>query len=332
MAIGIGRRQFISALGGSAFAWPLAARAQPAAIKRIGVFMNLAADDPETHARIGAFLRGLQEAGWAIGRNVQIDYRFATQPDMLAKYTAELLAFAPDVIFANANPCVQQLLQSTHDIPIVFVAVTDPVASGFVQSLSRPGGNATGFISAEFGMSGKWLELLKEIAPSLQRVVVLQDPVAGGSSMAQFAAIQAVAPPFGIELVSLMLNEPAQVEHSISDIARSSKAGLIATRTGASIARRDEITSLAAQYRLPAVYPLRLFVTAGGLISYGPDIVDECRLAASYVDRILRGEKPADLPVQTPTKYETVVNLRTAKELDLTVPQSILATADEVIE
>ena len=326
------RRMFISLLGGAA-ACSVAARAQIAAqMRRIGVFMNLASDDPEAQARVGAFLQGLQEVGWAIGRNIRIDYRFISRQDLLSKYAAELLAFAPDVVFANANPCVQQLLQATHSVPIVFVAVTDPVASGFVQNLARPGGNATGFTTAEFGMSGKWLELLKEIAPSVQRVAVLQDPTAGGSSMAQFAAIQAVAPPFGIELVSLMLNEPAQIERTIADFARSGSAGLIASRTGASIAHREQIISLAVRYRLPAVYPLRLFVASGGLIAYGPDIIDQCRLAAGYVNRILKGEKPADLPVQTPSKYELVVNLKTAKTLGLVMPSTVLSRADEVIE
>jgi len=324
------RRDFIRGIIGSVTAFPLAGEAQQGErVRRVGALINLRPDDSETQARIGAFVQGLQEAGWSIGRNLRVDYRVAPDADRLA---VDLLALGPDVVLANSNPCVQQLLQATHDVPIVFVAVTDPVGSGLVQSLARPGGNATGFITAEFGMSGKWLELLKQIAPSVKRAAFLQDLTAGTSSSAQFAAIQAVAPSFGVELVSIVLHDASQLEKAIADFAHSENAGLIVSRTGASIRHYDLIINLAAQYRLPAVYPLRLFAASGGLISSGPDIVDQCRLAAGYVNRILHGEKPADLPVQAPTKYELVINLKTAKALHLTIPQTLLATADEVIE
>jgi putative ABC transport system substrate-binding protein len=326
------RRQFITLLGGAA-AWPLAARAeQSGGIRRIGVLVNLAADNSEVQARIGAFLQELQEFGWSIGRNVRIEYRWASNQNDLSRYAAELLALAPDVVLANANPSMDALRKLNRATPIVFVAVTDPVGSGFVQSLAQPGGNATGFTTAEFGMSGKWLELLKEIAPTIKRVAVLQDPTSGSSSIAQFAAIQAVAPSLGVDLLSLTLQDDRQINEGVTAFARSPNMGLIATRTGAAISHRDLIVDLALRLRLPAVYPLRLFVTAGGLAAYGPDIINEYRQAASYVHRILRGEKPADLPVQAPTKYETVINLKTAKALGLDVPATVLARADEVIE
>ena len=309
------RRELIAALGGAA-AWPLAARAeQSGGIRRIGVLVNLAADNSEVQARIGAFLQELQEFGWSIGRNVRIEYRWASNQNDLSRYAAELLALAPDVVLANANPTMDALRKLNRATPIVFVAVTDPVGSGFVQSLAQPGGNATGFTTAEFGMSGKWLELLKEIAPTIKRVAVLQDPTSGSSSIAQFAAIQAVAPSLGVDLISLTLQDDRQINEGVTAFARSPNMGLIATRTGAAISHRDLIVDLALRLRLPAVYPLRLFVTAGGLAAYGPDIINEYRQAASYVHRILRGEKPADLPVQAPTKYELVINLKTAKAL-----------------
>ena len=325
------RRKFITLLGGAA-AWPIAARAEQSGIRRIGVLVNLAADNAEVQARIGAFLQELQEFGWSIGRNVRIEYRWASNQNDLSRYAAELLALAPDVVLANANPSMDALRKLNRATPIVFVAVTDPVGSGFVQSLAQPGGNATGFTTAEFGMSGKWLELLKEIAPTIKRVAVLQDPTSGSSSIAQFAAIQAVAPSLGVDLLSLTLQDDRQINEGVTAFARSPNMGLIATRTGAAISHRDLIVELALRLRLPAVYPLRLFVTAGGLSAYGPDIINEYRQAASYVHRILRGEKPADLPVQAPTKYETVINLKTAKALGLDVPATVLARADEVIE
>jgi putative tryptophan/tyrosine transport system substrate-binding protein len=317
------RRQFITLLGGAAAAWPVAARAQQGErMRRIGVLITLAADDPEAQARIGAFLQGMQEFGWTLGRNVRIDYRWARDVNSISRHATELVALAPDVILANANPSVVALQRATPSVPIVFVAVTDPVAASFVEHLARPGSNATGFSTGEYGTSAKWLELLKEIAPSITQVAVLQ----------QFAAIQSVAPSLGVELKSLPLRDVGEIEHILAAFARGSNLGLIATRTQAANLRRDLIIALAARHRLPAVYPLRFFVTGGGLVSYGPDIVDQYRRAAGYVDRILRGEKPADLPVQAPTKYELVVNLKTAKALGLELPATLLARADEVIE
>ena len=242
------------------------------------------------------------------------------------------MALTPDVVLANANPSLSAFQSVSRTIPIVFVAASDPVNSGAVESLSRPGGNATGFTTAEFGMSGKWLELLKEISPSVKRVAVLQDPIAGSASVAQFAAIQAVAPSLNVDLVSIILRDDRQIEKAVTAFAQTPDTALIATRTGAAVRYNDLIVSLAARLRLPAIYPLRSFVVSGGLISYGPDVVDQYRLAASYVDRILKGEKPADLPVQAPTRYELAVNLKTAKSLGLTIPPSVLARADEVIE
>ena len=326
------RREFITLLGGAAAAWPLAARAQqPSGVRRIGVLITLAADDPEAQARIGAFLQGMQEFGWTLGRNVRIDYRWARDVNSISRYATELVALAPDVILANANPSVVALQHATPSIPIVFVAVTDPVAATFVENLAHPGSNATGFSEGEYGTSAKWLELLKEIAPSVTQVAVLQDPQ-NLSSLPQFAAIQSVAPSLGVELKSLPLRDVGEIERIVAAFARGSNLGLIATRTQAANLRRDLIIALAARHRLPAVYPLRFFVTGGGLVSYGPDIVDQYRRAAGYVDRILKGEKPADLPVQAPTKYELVINLKTAKTLGLDIPATLLARADEVIE
>jgi putative tryptophan/tyrosine transport system substrate-binding protein len=263
---------------------------------------------------------------------VRIDYRWAAgDPGRLRSHAAELVALAPDVILANANPSVEVLQQTARAMPIVFVAVTDPVGTGVVASLARPGGNATGFTSAEFSMSAKWLELLKEVAPGVTRAAVLQDPGNPGS-IPQFAAIQSVAPSLGVDLSTIFLRDAGEIEGAVAAFARAPNGGLIATRTSGAIGHRNLIITQAAKLRLPAVYPLRLFVTAGGLASYGPDIVDQCRRAASYVDRILKGAKPADLPVQAPTKYELTINLKTAKALGLTVPDSVLARADEVIE
>jgi putative tryptophan/tyrosine transport system substrate-binding protein len=328
------RREFISLLGGAAASWPLAARAQqPERVRRIGVLMASAADDSESQARIAAFLQGLAQLGWADGRNVRIDTRWATtDPDDLRRHAAELAALAPDVLVAaTGTVTVVPLLQATRTVPIVFVQVIDPVGARFVVSLARPGGNATGFTIYEYGMSGKWLEFLKEIAPRMARAAVLRDP-AIASGIGQFAAVQAVAPSLGVELSPVDVRDAGEIERAVTAFARSSNGGLIVTASALATHHRDLIIALAARHRLPAVYAYRYMVAAGGLASYGPDSIDQYRRAASYVDRILKGEKPADLPVQSPTKYETVINLKTAKALGLTVPDTVLARADEVIE
>ena len=326
------RRAFITFLGGAA-AWPLAARAQqPERMRRIGVLMNLAAADPESTARVTAFAQGLQESGWTIGRNVQIDTRWAAaDADLFRRYAAELVALAPDVILASSSPAMMSLQQLTRTVPMVFVNIVDPVGAGFVESLARPGGNATGFTIYEYGMSAKWLELLKEIVPPLKLAAVLRDP-AIASGAGQYAVIQAAAPSLGVELRAVGVRDAGEIERAITAFARSSNGGLIVTGSPLTLVHRDLIITLAARHRLPAVYPFRYFATSGGLISYGPDTVDPFRRAAGYVDRILKGEKPADLPVQAPTKYELVVNQKTAKALGLEMPASVLARADEVIE
>jgi putative ABC transport system substrate-binding protein len=326
------RRAFIGLVGGAA-AWPLAARAQqPDRMRRIGVLMAGTADDPDWKARIAAFQQSLQQLGWSDRRNVHIDTRWATtKPDDIRKHAAELVALAPDVILAGTGTAtVAPLLQATRTVPIVFAVVIDPVGAGFVDSLARPGGNATGFTIFEYGMSGKWLELLKQIAP-LKRAAVLRDPTIA-SGIGQFAAVQAVAPALGVELSPVDVRDASEIERAVTAFARSGNGGLIVTASALATRHRDLIIELAARHRLPAVYPYRFFVTVGGLISYGPDYVDQYRQAAGYVDRILKGEKPADLPVQAPTKYETVINLKVAKVLGLTVPQSLLASANEIIE
>jgi putative ABC transport system substrate-binding protein len=327
------RRDFIAGLG-SAAAWPLAARAQQSQrMRRVGVFMHLAADDPEGQARLAAFLQGLQEAGWAVGRNLRVDIRWrAADAEQTRKYAAELVALAPDAILsAGGTDNLMALRQANRAVPIVFAAVTDPVVIGVVDSVARPGGNITGFASAEYGMTAKSVELLKDVAPGVTRAAVLYEPTNLGG-LPQYVAIQAVAPSLRVELTPVVLRNPDEIERAIMAFARTPNGGLIVTRLTEAIVHRDLIIELAARYRLPTVYPLRVFVAAGGLISYGPDIVDEHRRAATYVDRILRGEKPADLPVQSPTKYETVLNLKTAKALGLTIPETLLATADEVIQ
>jgi len=329
MAINIERRKFIAALGGSAFAWPLAARAQQAdRVRRVGVLMNLAADDPEGQARIAAFLQGLQELGWTEGRNVRIDYRWhADDADRYRTYAAELVALAPDVILASSSASTAALQQATRTVPIVFAIVVDPVGAGYVASLARPGGNVTGFTLFEYSLSGKWLELLKEIAPNLMRIAILRDP-AIASGIGQFAVIQAMAPPsFGVELSPIDVRDAGEIERGVAAFARRSNGGLIVTASTGAVAHRELIIMLAARHRLPAVYFFRYYVTSGGLISYGPDPTDPFRRAAGYVDRILKGEKAADLPVQAPTKYELAINLKTAKALGLTVPPSLLSTA-----
>jgi putative tryptophan/tyrosine transport system substrate-binding protein len=327
------RREFIGLLGGAAAAWPLAARAQQRErMRRIGVLMTLAADDPESAIRIAAFAQGLQELGWSIGRNVQIDYRWgAGDADRIRRYVAELIALAPDVIFATASGTLAPLQQATRAIPIVFVQVTDPVGAGFVDSLARPGGNITGFINFEYSLGGKWLELLKDIAPHVMRAAVLRDPaVAAGAG--QLGAIQSAAQSFGLEVRPIDVRDPSEIERGVTTFARSSNGGLIVVGSAGSIIHRELIMTLAARYRLPSIYPIRFFVTGGGLISYGPDPVDAYRRGAGYVDRILKGEKPANLPVQMPTKYELAINLKTAKALGLEVPPKLLALADAVIE
>jgi ABC-type uncharacterized transport system substrate-binding protein len=326
------RRKFITLLGGVAAAWPFALRAQQAEpTRRLGVLMNLAKDDPESERRIAAFLKRLSELGWVDGKNLRVDYRWSIDAEMIRKNAAELLALAPNAIMANAPPSVLALQHMTRTVPIVFAAVTDPVVMGIVQSLERPGGNTTGFTSAEFGMSAKWLELLKEIAPGVKRVAVLENPSNPGA-LPQFTAIQAVAPTFQVDVSHIDVGDPGKIERGVADFAHAGNGGLIVTRTSEAIAARNLIVALAAQFRLPAVYPLRVFVAGGGLASYGPDIVDEYREAAGYIDRILRGEKPANLPVQAATKYELVINQKTANAIGLDLPQMLLARADEVIE
>jgi putative tryptophan/tyrosine transport system substrate-binding protein len=327
------RREFITLLGGAAVTWPLAAPAQQGErMRRIGVLMPLAADDPETQPRIAAFQQGLQQLGWTIGRNVRIDYRLsAGNADDARKYAVELAALAPDVILANGSAAVEPLLQATRSVPIVFALVTDPVGSGFVDSLARPGGNATGFLMFEFSISGKWLELLKQIVPTVTRAAVLRDS-ATSTGIGQFAAIQSVAPSLSMEVSPVNVRDAGEIERAVTAFARSANGGLIVTASPLAVTHRDLIVRLAARHKLPAVYSNRFYVTGGGLISYGPDLVDQFRRAADYVDRILKGEKPADLPVQAPTKYELVINLKTAKAFGLTVPPTLLARADEVIE
>jgi putative tryptophan/tyrosine transport system substrate-binding protein len=328
------RRDFIRLLGGATAAWPLAARAQQSnRVRRIGVLMAATADDPDYQARIAAFQQGLQQLGWSDGRNVHIDTRWATtKPDDIRRHAAELAALAPDVILAGTGTAtVAPLLQATRTVPIVFAVVIDPVGAGFVDSLARPGGNATGFTVFEYGMSGKWLELLKQIAPAVTRAAVLRDPTIA-SGIGQFAAVQAVAPSLGVDLSAVDVRDAGEIERAVTAFARSSIGGLIVTASALATRHRDLIIALAARLRLPAVYPYRYFVTVGGLISYGPDFVDQYRQAAGYVDRILKGEKPAELPVQAATKYELAINLKTAKALGLTVPPAVLARAGEVIE
>jgi putative ABC transport system substrate-binding protein len=328
------RREFMLALGGAAAAWPLTARAQQRErMRRIGVLMSAVEGDPIGLEYVTAFAQALAELGWSVGRNVRIEYRWgAGDLDRFRRYAAELVALSPDVVLASAGSIVGALQQASRTVPIVFVTTIDPVGGGWVESLSRPGTNATGFASFEFSMSGKWLELLKEIAPGVKRVAVVRDPsVPAGSG--GLAAIQTVAPSLGVELTPVGVRDAGEIERAIAAFARSSNGGLILVGPTSSVRRHfDLVVALAAQHRLPAVYPNRLFVTGGGLISYAPDSIDQYRRAAGYVDRILKGEKPADLPVQAPTKYELVINLKTAKALGLEIPPTVLARADEVIE
>ena len=323
------RREFITVLGAAA-AWPLAARAQER-MRRIGVLLPAPADDSTFQTWVGAFLQGLGQAGWTIGRNLQIDARWAMTPGDIRRQAAELAALAPDVILAHGASTVGPLLQATRIVPIVFPVAGDPVAAGLVDSLARPGGNATGFLVFEYSLSGKWLEVLKEIAPRVTRAAVFRDPTQGGGT-SQFAAIQAVAPSLRVEVTPVNMRDAGEIERTVAAFAGSPNAGLIMTSGPSSRLHRDLIIKLAARHKLPAVYTERSFVAAGGLISYGSDYIDQYRQAAGYVDRILKGEKPADLPVQQPTKFELVINLKTAKALGLDVPATVLARADEVIE
>jgi putative tryptophan/tyrosine transport system substrate-binding protein len=326
------RREVITLLGGAAV-WPVTARAQQATtVRRVAVLLPATANDAEFQARFGAFLQGLQQAGWSIGRNMRIDARWATADAAeIRKHAAELVALAPDVIVAVGASTVAPLLQMTRTVPVVFPFAADPVGAGFVDNLARPGGNATGFISYEFSLSGKYLELLKEIAPDVTRAAVLRD-AAISTGIGQFGVIQALAPALRIDVNPINVHDASEIERAIAAFARSPNGGLIVTGSGLAAFHRDLIVTLAARHKLPAVYFDRPFVASGGLISYGTDLIDQHRRAAGYVDRILKGEKPADLPVQAPTKYELVINLKTAKALGLTVPDTLLARADEVIE
>ena len=326
------RREFITLLGGTA-AWPLAARGQQSERMRlIGALLPIAKDDPEYQPWIGAFRQALQELGWIEGRNMRLDIRWATaNPGEIRKEAAELAALAPDVILAPGSSTVGPLMQATSTVPIVFPIIADPVAGGFVDSLARPGRNATGFMLFEYSISGKWLELLKQIAPGVTRVAVLGDP-STPTGPAQFGAIQAVAPMLRLEVSAFNKRDANEIEHAITAFAQSPNGGLILTAGGPAFVHRDLIISLAARYKLPAIYYERFFVAAGGLLSYGPDRIDMYRRAAGYVDRILKGEKSADMPVQAPTKYQLVINLKTAKALGLDVPVHLQQIADEVIE
>jgi putative tryptophan/tyrosine transport system substrate-binding protein len=327
------RRQFITLLGGAA-TWPVAARAQQRErMRRVGVLMPLAADDPESQARTTAFVQELAQVGWIAGRNVQIDNRWsAADSERTRRYVAELVALAPDVIVTSSTVSVAALIEATRTVPIVFAGIPDPVGAGFINNLSRPGGNVTGFLLYEYGLSAKWLEMLKQIAPQTTRVAVIRESTAIATGAGQFAAIQTAAPSVGVEVSPINVRAAGEIEHGVTAFARSPNGGLIVTGGPLMVAHRDLMVALAARHRLPAVYTVRFFVTGGGLISYGPDRVDQWRRAAGYVDRILKGEKPGDLPVQAPTKYELVINLKTAKALGLEIPPPLLARADEVIE
>jgi ABC-type uncharacterized transport system substrate-binding protein len=335
MTVTIGRRELLAALGGAAAAWPLAARAQQLEqMRRVGVLMGYAESDAEAQAFIAAFAQGLKQLGWAEGRNVRIDRRWAIPGDAgsLQRRAQELAALAPEVILASNTPATAALVQQTRTIPIVFALVADPVGSGFVANFPRPGGNVTGFISMEPTMSGKWLELLKEVAPAVTRVAFLFNPTTGPYAEYYLKPLTAAGASLGVQVIAAPVRHMSELEPVIAIQARAQNGGLIAMGDAFMNAHRAEITSLAARYRLPAVYPYRLFSDAGGLLSYGSDPNDNYRRAASYVDRILKGEKPADLPVQAPTKYELVLNLKTAKALGLDVPWILQQRADEVIE
>src|SRR5215831_14163275 len=322
------RRDFIKVIAGSASAWPLLARAQQGErVRHIGVLISLAADDKEGQARLAAFLQGLQELGWIDGRNVRVDTRWGGgDGERARKYIAELVALTPDVILASGGSLVVPLLQATRTVPIVFTQTPDPIGAGFVENLARPGGNATGFSLFDYSMGGKWLELLKQIAPGVTRVAVIRDPETP-QGVGQFSAVHSLAPSLGLDVSPVNAREPSEIARTLKAIAQVPNSGLIVTGSNIALVHRDLIIKLANQYKLPTVYPLRLFAVAGGLICYGAEAIEPHKRAAGYVDRILKGEKPADLPVQAPTKYELVINLKTAKALGLTVPPSLLARA-----
>jgi len=327
------RRDFIPLIGGAVAVWPLMARGQQTEqVRRIGVIMNTSEKDPQSAVRVSALVRGLEERGWILGSNMQIDYRWgAGNSNLYRKYAPELVALAPNLILVVGGTAVGELQRATQTIPIVFMGVTDPVNRGLIESLARPGGNTTGFIEYEFGLSAKWPELLKQIAPSVSRVIVARD-ASESSGIGQLTAIQTVAPSFGVDVTPFDSRDAKEIERTLTQVTHGPNVGLIVTLSGSAIANRKLFITLAARYKVPAVYPARYFVTDGGLVSYGPDPIHPFRVVASYVDRILKGEKPADLPVQAPTKYELVVNLRTAKAIGVTIPQSVLVRADEVIE
>jgi putative tryptophan/tyrosine transport system substrate-binding protein len=324
------RRKFITGLGSTVAAWPFVVYAQSDRIRRVGAITSLSSNDPEAQARYAAFLQELQVLGWSVGRNLQIDYFWGGgDSDRNRKNATELVALAPDVILATGSPTLEPLLQATHTVPIVFVQIADPVGAGYVGSLARPSGNATGFTAFEYSIGAKWLELLTEIVPNVKRVAILRDG-ASAAGIGQYAAIQAVAPSFGVELRPIGVSSAPEIEHAIDVFARDANGGLIVTESGPAIVHREQIVALAARHHLPAVYPMRLFVTAGGLISYGQSTIEPYSLAAGYVDRILRGEKPADLPVQAATKIDFVINRKTAEELKLAIPDKLLAIADVI--
>ena len=326
------RREFVTLLGGAVVAWPLAARAQPREpMRRVGILTPLAENDQEGQARVSASVQELQQLGWIAGKNVTIDYRWANSPETMRRRAAELIALAPDVILTSSSPAVAALLEASRTIPIVFALTADPVAAGYVESLARPGGNTTGFTAFDYSISGKWLELLKEVAPRVARVAVLRE-AAAAAGLGMFSAIQALAPSVGVEVRPFDVRDAGEIERTVAVFAEGPNTGLIVISSPGATSRRNLIIEFAARHRLPAVYNFRFWADAGGLISYGPDTIDLFRRAAGYVDRILRGEKPADLPVQAPTKYELAINLKTAKALGLEVPPTLLARADEVIE
>ncbi|MGB8896154.1 MAG: ABC transporter substrate-binding protein, partial [Pseudolabrys sp.] len=327
------RRDFIQLLGGTAAAWPLLANAQQQeGMRHIGLLTGIAGEDVQTKARIAALLQELQKLGWTEGRNFRMDIRAgAGNLTTIRKYAAELVALAPDVIVVSGTTPVTLLLEATHKVPIVFTIVVDPMGAGFVNKLSRPGGNVTGFMLFDYSLSGKWLELLKQVAPGVTQVAVLRDTSSSGG-IGQFAVIQAFAPSLGLEVSTINVGDAREMDRAVTEFAREPNGGLIVTAAPSTVVHRDLIIALAARHKLPAVYFDRTPVAEGGLISYGPDLVSQFRQAASYVDRILRGEKPANLPVQAPNKYELVINLKTAKALGLAIPPAVLARADEVIE